>query len=160
MCRVADAQQSGLGPRGKPIDRHAQQFYILEGLEFFDAIGEKLRTLRDIKAECLDTATMDPIDAPHGDHEGTLPIVITIDGNDHLVGAQMTQNVFGIAYLLRQTKPQYVDGRSEGLDGKPGHPAHGGVTPIAADHEIGLDVEWPRRTLRVHPRDPAIDIDE
>src|SRR3984893_6963294 len=154
MCRVADAQQSRLRPGCKPIDRHAQQFYILEGLEFFDAIVEKRRSLCDIEAERFDTGAMDPIDAPLGDHEGTLPIVSTIDGNDHLVGAKMTENVFGIACPLRQSKPQYVDRRSEALDGKPGHLAHGGLTAIAADHEIGRDVEWPRRAPCMHPRHP------
>src|ERR1700734_2639185 len=117
---------------------------MVEGLQLVYAVGQKVRAVSDSGLERLEPLCVYVPDTTLADYEGTLPIIGPIDGDDHRVGLEASQHLFGIARLFRETEPEHVDGRAQVLHRETGRGPHRRCATVAADYEVGPNLE---RTL-------------
>ena len=140
--RVADAEQARLRPLRQAIDGDGEQLDVVPRANVFgDVRGQHRPGLDDLGAEFLDRPLAQRVGAALGDHECALPVVAAVDGDDEVAGRDPRQAVVELGRIAPDAKPEHVDRRAEVLDGEPGAGAHGRMAAVAADGEVGSDLE-------------------
>ena len=105
----------------KVVDLHGEELDFVPGVKLRGAVAEKGNELFDVLAEAIEACLLEIGEGPFGDDAGGL--------------------VFGIVGVRGVAKPKDVDGDALLEEGEVSGGAGGGVAAIAADGEVGGDVE-------------------
>ena len=158
-CAASPMQsRPGRCQRREPVDRDRQQLDCSQSPELADAVRECRHELRDALPRNAGrparlTASMPPL----GMTIGALPIVAAIEHDEHRAGLEAAAGLLGVAGLSATAGTRARPSARRILDREPGALAHGGVAAVAADREIGADLErrrpasWRARRRRGRP---------
>ena len=90
------------------------------------------------------------------DHQPRLEVIAPRDQNERLAVVDIAEQLLGIVAGAADAEPQHVDGNAELLHLEAGGLADARVTAIAADDQIGQDIDRAIRRLRHHAANASI----
>ena len=98
---IADAKQPRTPPFRQTIDGDAEEFDVVEALQFADAVGKKRRHVEDPPAERIKSFRLDFFDAALRNDIGALPVIAAIEHDHQLAGFDVAERVGGIVRFAR-----------------------------------------------------------
>src|SRR5205823_11671879 len=93
------------------------------------------------------------------DDKGALPVIAAVESHEQVAEIDKTAGLLRIVLPPRQAHPQHIHRRAEIGHRETRSLAHGRVTPVGADDEVGADLDWATRAVGAQP-DNAIALDD
>ena len=109
MSGVADTQEAGAIPSLESINRDGQESDLIPISESFESVPDERCDGGDAPSKGLDTLLAKLFVSPLGNDESALPIVTSIDHDQHFALVETSQQFPGVIFLSRDAHPQDVD---------------------------------------------------
>src|SRR5881227_383671 len=117
------------------------------------------RQASDLGAKRVEATRAHDVVAVLADDKGALPIIAPIERDEQMAEIDEAAGLLRIVRPPRQAHPQHIHRRAEICHRETRSLAHGRVTPIGADDEVGADLDRATRAVGAQP-DNAIALED
>ena len=153
MGCVSYAEQAAAVPAFEVVELHGQEFDLVPGGKFVDAIGEKRGKACDGGVEGGKAGWLDGGEGVLGDDEAALEVVGAVDEDEAGAEVEVERCVVGVGVPATKAKPENVDGSATVDDVQVSGGAAEGVAPVTADGEGGVDFDEAAGCVGADPGD-------